>query len=500
MDGSGNAKDGFLARGGRELESDMECLWELYGFIPSLKNPNRTVLDEIREFNIKEPIKSHSRLVEKGGQKADFSTLGLRIEDIMSLNKLVITNDDIIGTTTIEQWFKPEFFNTNFWYFWRSMFAFENWHSVLEVKRYMVRFMHLIGGMNQLVGILHTEYNQYDSLILPLLTWLKNQGVVIELDVEVTNLDIKITDSEKTVTCIHLKRNNIEEQISIKDDLVFVTNGSMTQNSTVGSMTKPAVLDRNMKERGCWTLWENIAKQSADFGNPEVFSGDIDKTKWLSFTITLTEYPFLFDYILNFTGDSPGMGGVVTIKDSNWLMSWVTPTQPHFINQPKNVQVLWAYGLFPDAVGNFVNKKMCDCTGEELLKELLYHMGLESKISEVINHSNVIPCMMPYITSQFMPRKKGDRPNVIPDGSTNLAFLGQFTEIPNDCVFTVEYSVRSALMAVYGLLEIDKKVPSVYEGQFDIRVLMNALKTMMGNKEFSLDRLIGQFLMNTGLK
>lgn len=500
MDGAGNAEKGYSARGGRELESQMECLYELFGFIPSLKNPERTVLDEFRELNIEEPIKSHCRLVENHGQKADFSTLGLSYEDMMSLNKLVLTNDDVIGNATCEQWFKPEFFETNFWYFWRSMFAFENWHSVLEVKRYMVRFMHLIGGMNQLVGILHTEYNQYDSLILPLITWLKNQGVAMELGVQVTNLDIKVTDKEKTVERIYLTRNGKEEVINTTvNDLVFVTNGSMTENSTLGSMHEPAVLNRNQKQRGCWSLWENIAKQSPEFGHPEVFAGDIDKSKWLSFTVTITDNTTVFDHLLKLTGDKPGMGGVVTIKDSSWLMSWTAPKQPHFINQPENVQVLWAYGLFPDNVGDFVKKKMSDCNGEELFTELLYHMGLEKQIPDIIASSNVIPCMMPYITSQFMPRKKGDRPQVIPCGSTNLAFLGQFSEIPNDCVFTVEYSVRSAIMAVYGLLKLDKQVPPVYEGQYDVRVLLNAAKTMMGNREISLDKIIGKLLINTKL-
>jgi oleate hydratase len=107
--------------------------------------------------------------------------------------------------------------------------------------------------------------------------------------------------------------------------------------------------------------------------------------------------------------------------------------------------------------------------------------------------------MMPYITSQFMPRRKGDRPAVIPNGSTNLAFLGQFSEIPNDCVFTVEYSVRSAIMAVYGLLKLDKIVPPVYEGQYDVRVLLNAVKTMLGNREISIDKLLGKLLFNTGI-
>lgn len=501
MDGTGNAEDGYIVRGGRELESRMECLYYLYGFIPSLKNPIRTVLDEFRQLNIEEPIKSHCRLIEKCGHKADFSTLGLSFEDIMSLNKLLLVNDGKLNGVTCEQWFKPEFFQTNFWYFWRTMFAFETWHSVLEVKRYMVRFMHLIGGMNQLTGILHTEYNQYDSMILPLVTWLENQGVIMEYETQVTDLDIKVTDSEKTVERIYVKRNEKEEIIeTTANDLVFVTNGSMTENSTFGSTHKPAILNRNGKERGCWSLWEKLAKKSPDFGHPEVFAGNIDKSKWMSFTMTITDNTTVFDHILKLTGDAPGMGGVVTIKDSSWLMSFTTFKQPHFKNQPNNVQVLWAYGLFPDNVGDFVKKKMCDCTGEELFSELLYHIGLEREIPKILASSKVISCMMPYITSQFMPRSKGDRPDVIPKGSTNLAFLGQFTEVPNDCVFTVEYSVRSAMMAVYGLLKLDKEVTPVYEGQYDIRVLINAVKTMFGNKEISIDKLIGTVLSNTGIK
>lgn len=69
------------------------------------------------------------------------------------------------------------------------------------------------------------------------------------------------------------------------------------------------------------------------------------------------------------------MGGLVTIKDSNWLMSWVVPKDPHFINQPKNVKVLWAYALNLDSKGNYINKTLQECTGKEMFEELLYHMG-----------------------------------------------------------------------------------------------------------------------------
>jgi len=98
--------------------------------------------------------------------------------------------------------------------------------------------------------------------------------------------------------------------------------------------------------------------------------------------------------------------------------------------------------------------------------------------------------MMPYITSQFMPRVKGDRPAVIPENSVNLAFLGQFCEIADDCVFTVEYSVRSAIMAVYSFLDLDKKVPEIYASQFDIRALATATKTMKSDHQSIGKRII----------
>ncbi|WP_178024507.1 oleate hydratase [uncultured Paenibacillus sp.] len=499
MDGAGNAKDGYSARGGREIEEHFECFMELFGFIPSLTNPDRTVLDEFRELNLAEPIESHCRLVENAGQKADFSTLGLSAAHALQLGKLAMLTEEKLGRTTIEQFFDPSFLETNFWYFWRSMFAFENWHSVVEVKRYMERFMHLISGMNRLKGILHTEYNQYDSLILPLMKWLETQGVRFDKGHQVVDLELDMTGGEKVVTAIHLKVNGAAKTIPVsRDDLVMVTNGSMTENSAKGDLNRPAVLNRSVDERGCWSLWEKLAAKSPDFGRPEVFCGDIDKTKWLSFTITLTDDDIVFPHLLELTGDLPGMGGVVTIKDSNWLMSWTAPKQPHFLNQPDNVKVLWAYGLFPDAVGNYVGKKMADCTGRELLEELCYHMGLKDRIPEILAHTtNVIPCMMPYITSQFMPRVAGDRPQVVPQGSVNLAFLGQFAEVPDDCVFTVEYSVRTAMMAVYRLLKLEKEVIPVHPSRYDIRVLLTAVRTCLGNKPIPLDKSLGALLSGT---
>lgn len=499
MDGAGTAEKGYTARGGREIEEHFECFMELFSFIPSLKNPNRSVLDEFRELNLEEPIESHCRLVSNQGEKVDFSSLGLSKGNAMELAKLHMLTEDALGATTIEQYFSPSFFETNFWYFWASMFAFERWHSVVEVKRYMERFMHLIGGMNRLEGILHTEYNQYDSLILPLITWLKAQDVCFDTGCKVTDIDFDFSNNEKVATAIRYTQNGAEKVLAVRrEDIVLFTNGSMTENTTRGDMNTAAVINRS-DDKGCFSVWEKIAKKSPDFGHPEVFCNNIDKTKWLSFTVTLKDDTIVFPYLLDLTGDKPGMGGLVTIKDSSWFMSWVVPKQPHFINQPDNVKVLWAYALNLDVEGDYIHKTISDCTGREMFEELLFHMGLKDKIPEILSHTvNVIPSMMPYITSQFMPRVAGDRPDVIPAGSRNFGFLGQFAEIPNDCVFTVEYSVRSAMMAVYGLMELGKEVEPVYPSQYDIRVLTNAAKTCLGIDKLPLKNIpLGELVKNT---
>lgn len=505
MDGAGNAKDGYVALGGREMEEHYECMWDLFGKVPSLEEPGRYVLDEFRELNNADPNYSNCRAIANRGEKLDFSTLGLAENHVKQLTKLFLATEDSLGASTVEQFFDATFLETDFWLYWRSMFAFENWHALVEMKRYMHRFMHLMPGMSKMEGLVFTKYNQYDSMILPLKKLLESQGVVFDLNTQVTDLDIDITADKKTVTGIHLTRNGKKEELikTTENDLVFFTNGSMTENATLGNMDKAPILDRS--EGGCWSLWKKIAKKNDAFGNPEVFCGDIDKTTWESYTITAKgpKMRKLMEKFAEreFAPHQTATGGIITVKDSNWLLSVTVNRQPQFTDQPDDVIVLWAYALFPNNEGDFIKKKMSDCTGRELLQELLYHLGIDEKdMHEYIETCIVIPSIMPYITSQFMPRVKGDRPQVVPVGSTNLAFLGQYAEIKDDCVFTVEYSVRSAIMAVYTLLRLEKNPPEIYASQYDIRIVANAIKALNSGRPLPAEAIIKKLLCNTSLE
>ena len=65
----------------------------------------------------------------------------------MEIMKLFMTKDEDLYDKTIEDVFDDEVFDSTFWLYWRTMFAFENWHSALEMKLYFQRFIHHIAGL-----------------------------------------------------------------------------------------------------------------------------------------------------------------------------------------------------------------------------------------------------------------------------------------------------------------------------------------------------------------
>lgn len=209
-----------------------------------------------------------------------------------------------------------------------------------------------------------------------------------------------------------------------------------------------------------------------------MFCSDVDASKWESFTLTMRS-PLMLHRMEEATGNLPGTGGLMTFKDSPWLMSIVVPHAPHFDGQPEEVYTLWGYGLSPDQPGAFVPERMSEATGRQILTELVGHLGFEDALERIAETTTVIPVMMPYITSQFAPRAPGDRPRVVPEGAENFAFLGQYVEIPEDVVFTVEYSVCSAMHAVYRLFGVDRPVPGIYHAAANpdvaLRTLVKAL-------------------------
>ena len=473
---------GYVMRGGREMDNHFEVMWDLFRSIPSIETEGVSVLDEYYWLNKEDPNYSLCRATVNRGQDAHTDKkFAVSDKAQMEIMKLFFTPDEELYDKRIDEFFDDEVFDSNFWLYWRTMFAFENWHSALEMKRYIKRYIHHIGGLPDFTALRFTKYNQYESMILPMVKYLENAGVAFHYNTKVVNVEFDVTSNRKQATRIELETEGETRFVALtEDDLVFITNGGCVENSAMGSQDTPAPYNKEIKPGGGWDMWRRIAAQSPDFGNPDKFCYDSELCNWMSATVETLDQRII-PYITNICKRDPFTGkvvtgGIVSVRDSSWLLSWTINRQPQFHSQPKDHCLVWVYALFNDRPGDYVKKPMRDCTGKEICMEWLYHIGVpESEIEELAeNSANTVPVMMPYIDAFFMPRNDTDRPKVVPDGAVNFAFIGQFAETERDTIFTTEYSMRTGMEAVYTLLNVDRGVPEVWGSTYDVRDLLNA--------------------------
>ena len=501
---------GYVMRGGREMDNHFECMWDLFRSIPSIEDENYTVLDEYYWLNKADPNYSLCRATVNRGQDAHTDgKFGLSDKGAMEILQLFMTPDEKLYDKKITDFFDDEVLNTNFWMYWRTMFAFENWHSALEMKRYLQRYIHHIGGLPDFTALRFTRYNQYESMILPMVKYLESFGVQFHYNTKVVNVAFDCAGGKKQATRIDILRDGLEDCIDLtENDLVFITNGGCVENSTIGSQNTAAPYRPEIKEGGGWDLWRKIAAQDPSFGHPDKFCYDPELSNWMSATVTTLDQKIV-PYIKKICKRDPFSGkvvtgGIVTVQDSSWLLSWTLNRQQQFRDQPKDQLCVWVYGLFSDKPGDFVKKPMRECTGKEICMEWLYHIGVPAdQIEELAtNSANTVPCMMPYIDAFFMPRAAGDRPDVVPEGAVNFAFLGQFAETERDTIFTTEYSIRTGMEAVYTLLNVDRGVPEVWGSVYDIRCLLDAtVKLRDGKKITDMEMpLVGKLALKEALK
>lgn len=510
LDGDQLPDVGYVMRGGREMDNHFECMWDLFRSIPSIEDENHSILDEYYWLNKDDPNFSLCRATINQGQDAHTDKkFGLSDKGSLELMKLFMTPDEDLANVKITDVFDNEVFKSNFWLYWRTMFAFKDDQSALEMKRYMQRYIHHIGGLPDFTALRFTKYNQNESMVLPMVKYLEDHGVQFHYNTEVRDVDFDIDGDRKQARSLTV-RNNGEDQIIglTEDDLVFYTNGSNVENSTYGSQHTATGMDGEVHEGGSFDLWRKIAAQDKSFGKPDKFCMDPEDSNWVSATVNTLDEKIL-PYIEKICKRDPlsghvVTGGIVSVPDSSWLLSWTINRQPQYRDQPKGQVLVWLYGMFSDVPGDYIKKPMRECTGKEICEEWLYHLGVpKDQIEELAEKSaNTVPVMMPFASAYFQPREEGDRPNVVPDGSVNFAFIGNFAETPRDTVFTTEYSIRTAMEAVYTLLNIERGVPEVWGSVYDIRDLLNATVQLRDGKKITdMDLgLIKRFELKEALK
>ena len=509
-DGRKDVTKGFYMRGGREMDNHFECMWDMFRSVPSIETPNVSVLDEYYWLNKHDPNYSLCRATINCGEDAHTDKMfKLDRKSALALSKLFITPEKELENKKISDVLPDSFWETNFWLYWQTMFAFQKWSSALEMKRYLCRYVHHIDGLPDFSALRFTKYNQYESMILPLTKYLESNGVKIEYGIDVKNVIFESKQNKKVATQIIYENKGIEKTIDlIEDDLVFITNGCCTDTSCYGDQNNAPDLSKIKNGNGeSWDLWKNIASQASngEFGNPDKFCGNVDLTNWMSATIEVSDENII-KHIINICKRDPRKGkvttgGIVTVKDSteNWYLSWTINRQPQFKSQNKNSILVWVYALNTTKQGNFIEKAIKTCTGKEICEEWLYHIGIPTnEIEKYADKCNTTTCYMPYINAFFQPREEKDRPLVVPKESINFAFVGQFAETPRDTIFTTEYSIRTGMEAVYTLLKIDRAVPEVWGSKYDVRELLKACYYAVDKK--SVDELPLTFAEKQAIK
>jgi oleate hydratase len=496
-------KAGFLNRGGRMLnEETYENLWDVLGSIPSLTSPGKTLTQEILDFDHAHPTKDIGRLMDTRGPRTrgdadDYSHMQFSKADRVLLTKLMTlpeSRESRLDDLSIEEWFasSPHFFTTNFWRMWETTFAFLRNNSAMELRRYMNRMILEFSRINTLEGVTRTPYNQYESIIVPMRAWLEGKGVEFVGNRKVTEFVFADDDPLRDrITVIGLKYEQVDKDnqpglIDVNEgDLVFCTNGSITDSTSLGDLDTAIVEDERYAPSAA--LWKQATEHFYGLGKPDKFFADRTQSEWTSFTVTTNNH-LLVNEISAITRQLPG-NALNTFVDSNAVVSLVIHHQPHFAAQQPNETVFWGYSLYPRRTGDVVKKPFIEMTGREMLTETLGQLErvdtravkISAKTEEIWDSIvNVVPAHMPYASALFARRAKGDRPEVVPANSVNLAFISQFVEMPFDMVFTEQYSVRAAQIAVYHFLGIpSERLTTLHHYEKDPRVLAKAALTML---------------------
>lgn len=473
---AGSAATGYVLPSGALFDAQFRCTFDLLATIPSARDPAVSAKDDFFAFNKRYPFHDRAHIIDRDGHVVHSPDFGLSVRDRLELVRLALTPEAMLDGRRIEEFFSTHFFTTEFWLLWTTIMNPKPQSSAMEMRRFMNRFLPLLPDLSDMSHILRTPFDQYETLIEPLVAWLRPCGVTFLTGTFVRDIGFAPVSGRITANRIEYERDGAATALAVApEDVVLVTLGSQVADLSVGSMTEAPQPRRSGRPSA---LWQRLAQGRTDLGNPDVFFGAprVPDAHWVTFTVTTTG-PDFFEQMAALTASEPGSGGLVTLKDSNWLVTMSIFHQPEVIGQPPGTKVWWGYSLYPERNGNFVAKHMDACAGAEILEEVLRQLRFDRQ-NAIMASSVCIPCDLPYVNNVWVPRRRTDRPRAVPEGATNLGFLGQYAEVSQEPLFTIEYSARTAWEAIHHLLRRGPAAPPVYQGQYDPTALLTALKAL----------------------
>ncbi|KAL4743541.1 oleate hydratase [Aspergillus similis] len=455
-----------------------EPLKKLLALVPSVRDENQSVVDDIEKANAEferaqagtgtEKEKGGKKkkkdrdgftrfLVQRNGELLTIPTdcLNLNVRHRVSLMKLFFKREASLQRKQVSDCLPPSFFGSTFWAIWSAQFGFQPGHSASEFRRTLRQYIREFHGrgLAMLSCLDITGRYQFEAVFMPIYHFLRSQEVDYRFDALVTDIGTTAREGQTVVDRIDYVENGFELSQPVgADDMVIVTLGSTVSGSTTGTNEDPPfrkslqpseALDAN------WALWLELEARHAGLGDSYNFCTRQSESMIESFTVT-TEDLEVFARLCALSGSpepaGPGAGSFIALQESPWWMNVCLPTQPVFSEQPPNVRVFWGFASFPKNKGKFVRKAMVACCGAEIMEELLGHLHLDPR--HLVKPTATVPRVTPRMSAILLPRALGDRPAVIPPCISNLRLVGQFCELPQQSCVDMSYSVRTAQRAV----------------------------------------------------
>ncbi|KAJ5974247.1 hypothetical protein N7481_011457 [Penicillium waksmanii] len=460
-------------------------LKEILADIPSsILTPGRaqSFLHDIESAEVKRNFRKESSgisiLIEKDHvlKKIATASLNLGLKHRLNLIRFIAKREKRLGRNQIKDFLPESFFQTSFWAIWSAQFGLQPWHSATEFRRAIRQYIGEFHGLSILSGLDITGPYQYESIFLPIFIFLQSLNVDFQFDTRVTGISTtKSNNDTQRVSRLDVIQDGFKRRNDLgPHDVVIATIGSTMSGTAIGSNDEqPLILSHYPNEEldENWSIWLALCSKDKEFGNPYSFCTRRSQSMLESFTIT-TEELTLFNYLTSVSLSTSTTGALIVLQESQWKLNLCIPAQPVFRDQPQNVRVLWGFALFPECRGNYIKKPMLQCSGAEILAEVLKHVNFPTEL--LFRHTVTIPRVMPRMSSLLLAHSWDERPEPVPCRTSNIGLVGQFVEIPEYSCLDMSYGVRSAQIAVSQLLDL--AIPSVRmrRSQFNIflRILL----------------------------
>ncbi len=465
----GDAKSGYSYTASRLLSlRDCSALMDILKNIPSENIANMSVKDEIILYMNTHPKAENARIITLDGTVLN-KTFSLNKESVRLLKTLIAEKDYNIYKVSVEDYFAsvPEFFSSNFWTVVSASYLIPRTASAAELKNVLGCFSYRAEELFTLTNTVQSEDGFEKTVIAALERYLTSLGTEIVTDCYVKDVDFH--DGTNKLSAIHLVDRGTSKTFYLNtNDLCFITNGSLYECVSTGNYNEPAPAYDTLTPSAM--LWHNIAKKRAGFGTPDVFHSS-DSGAVVSFAIT-SKSQKLGDYIRELTGNADNDGVLTTFKESPWGLTLAGISQTD-----DGSYVVCGYGVEVNAEGKFIDRKLKEASGAEILFELVKFLKLEYNWEEIIDDIiDVVPCLMPFAASPALPHSEGDKPGTVKDRTVNFAFIGQYTKLGGIPAGN-EYAVRTAREAVYKLTGAGKRpVARVKKGALAYKKLFGALR------------------------